>query len=44
MDSFAHILGRSGIRALSRLMGLVLAVVGVRLLLKGVEGVIASLG
>lgn len=37
-------LGRSGIRALNRLMGLVLAVVGVQLLLKGIEGVVASLG
>jgi len=36
-------LGRSGIRALNRLMGLVLAVVGVQLLLKGI-GVVASLG
>jgi multiple antibiotic resistance protein len=36
-------LGRTGIRALNRLMGLVLAVVGVQLLLKGVAGAIVLL-
>jgi len=37
-------LGRTGIRALNRLMGLVLAVVGVQLLLNGLRSVLISLG
>ena len=37
-------LGRTGIRALKRLMGLVLAVVGVQLLLNGARGAVGSLG
>ncbi|TDB38248.1 MAG: MarC family protein [Actinobacteria bacterium] len=37
-------LGRTGIRALNRLMGLVLAVVGVQLLLNGAQSAFASLG
>jgi multiple antibiotic resistance protein len=37
-------LGRTGIRALNRLMGLVLAVVGVQLLLNGLQSVLVSLG
>ncbi len=37
-------LGRTGIRALNRLMGLVLAVVGVQLLLNGLGSVVVSTG
>ncbi|PKQ16961.1 MAG: hypothetical protein CVT67_02100 [Actinobacteria bacterium HGW-Actinobacteria-7] len=37
-------LGRTGTRALNRLMGLVLAVVGVQLLLKGIGGALKSFG
>jgi len=37
-------LGRTGTRALNRLMGLVLAVVGVELLLKGIAGALESFG
>ncbi len=37
-------LGRTGTRALNRLMGLVLAVVGVQLLLKGIDGALKSFG
>lgn len=39
-----HYLGRTGIRALNRLMGLILAVVGVQLLLKGIAGALKSFG
>ncbi len=37
-------LGRAGTRALNRLMGLVLAVVGVQLLLKGLAGALQTFG
>ncbi|MCG2808225.1 MAG: MarC family protein [Coriobacteriia bacterium] len=37
-------LGRTGTRALNRLMGLVLAVVGVQLLLKGIGGALKTFG
>ncbi len=37
-------LGKTGIRALNRLMGLVLAVVGVQLLLNGLQSALASVG
>lgn len=39
---FAKVLGQNGIKVVSRLMGLILAVVGVQMLIEGVRGAVAA--
>jgi multiple antibiotic resistance protein len=38
----AKVLGQNGIKVISRLMGLILAVVGVQMLIEGIRGAIAA--
>jgi len=41
-ERLAKILGQNGIKVVSRLMGLILAVIGVQMLIEGVRGAIAA--
>jgi multiple antibiotic resistance protein len=41
-DSLVRVLGQNAIKVVSRLMGLILAVIGVQMVIEGVRGAIAA--
>jgi multiple antibiotic resistance protein len=41
-DSLVRVLGQNAIKVVSRLMGLILAVIGVQMVIEGVRGAVAA--